>query len=61
MELPGVLREIVIGSEEGFIELCPEEYDVSNLSALLEETLADCEALALSVGGDVTASVGGRQ
>ena len=56
-----MLREIVIGSEEGFIELCPEEYDVSNLSALLEETLADCEALALSVGGDVTASVGGRQ
>ena len=61
MELPGVLREIVIGSKEGFIELCPEEYDVSNLSALLEEALADCEALALGVGGDVTTSVSGRQ
>ena len=56
MELPGVLREIVIGSEEGFIELCPQEYDVSKLSALIEEALADCEALALSVGGEFTVS-----
>ena len=53
MELPGVLKELVIGTGQGMIELCPDEYDMTNLSSLLEETLADCEALALGAAGEV--------
>ncbi len=57
MELPGVLKELVIGTGQGLIELCPNEYDMTNLSSLLEEALADCEALVLGVAGEVAASV----
>ena len=60
MELPGVLKELVIGTGQGLIELCPDEYDMTNLSSLLEETLADCEALALGVAGEI-AVVGGAE
>jgi len=47
MELPGVHRDLLQDLGQGLVELCPEEYDMTNLSSLLEEALADCEALAL--------------
>lgn len=55
MELPGVLKEMVIGAGQGMIELCPDEYDMTNIASLLEETLADCEALALDSVGHIAA------
>ena len=45
MELPGILKQLVSGRGQGFIELCPEEYDMGNLSDLIEEALMECEAL----------------
>ena len=45
MELPGILKQLVSGSGQGFIELCPEEYDMGNLSELIEEALMECEDL----------------
>ena len=45
MELPGILRQLASGSGQGFIELCPQEYDMGNLSELIEEALEECEAL----------------
>ena len=45
MELPGILRQLVSGKGQGFIELCPEEYDMGNLSELIDEALEECEAL----------------
>jgi len=46
MELPGILKQLISGRGHGFIELCPEEYDMGNLSELIEEALMECEALA---------------
>ncbi len=48
MELPGILKQLVSGRGQGFIELCPEEYDMGNLSELIEEALMECESLAPS-------------
>lgn len=52
MELPGVLKELVVTPGQGLVELCPEEYDMANLSSLLEEALADCEALVVDRLGE---------
>ena len=48
MELPGILKRLVTADSHGFIELCPKEYDMGNLSEMIAEALAECEAL---VGG----------
>jgi len=48
MELPGILKRLMSTNSSGFIELCPDEYDMGNLSELIEEALAECEALTLS-------------
>ena len=45
MDLPGILKQLVSGRGRGFIELCPDEYDMGNLSELIEEALLECEAL----------------
>jgi hypothetical protein len=49
MELPGILRRIVTADSQGFIALCPNEYDMDNISEMIAEVLAECEAL---VGGN---------
>ena len=45
MELPGILKQLVAGHGEGFIELCPQEYDMGNLTEMIEEVLEECEVL----------------
>jgi hypothetical protein len=60
MELPGVLKQMFFGSGQGLIELCPDEYDMANLSTMLEEALADCEALVLSVGAEPVTTSGAK-
>ena len=47
MELPGILKQMVTGPGQGLIELCPNEYDVSNIGEMLADVLAECEQLAL--------------
>ena len=59
MELPGILKQLVSGSGQGFIELCPEEYDMGNLSELIEEALMECEDL--QDGSKDTSSSGTKQ
>jgi len=56
MELPGILKQLVAGRGQGFIELCPEEYDMGNLSDLIEEALMECEALEPSESAVTLAS-----
>ena len=58
MELPGILRTLVSGNGQGFIELCPQEYDMGNLSELIEEALEECEALSglPAAAGDTVSS-----
>ena len=51
MELPGILKQIFTGHNQGFIELCPDEYDMENLSDLIESTLAECEELTIGPNG----------
>jgi len=51
MELPGILKQIFTGEKQGYIELCPEEYNMENLSDLIEDTLAACEELTLDAAG----------
>ena len=48
MELPGILKRLVTADSQGFIELCPKEYDMGKLSEMIADVLAECEAL---VGG----------
>ena len=48
MELPRILKRLVTTESQGFIELCPKEYDMGNLSEMIAEVLVECEAL---VGG----------
>ena len=59
MELPGILKQIFTGHNQGFIELCPEEYDMENLSDLIESALAECEELTIGSNG-VTSAKGGK-
>ena len=47
MELPGILKQIFTGDRQGYIELCPEEYNMENLNDLIERALAECEELSL--------------
>ena len=47
MELPTVLRHLTTVEKQGFIALCPSEYDMSKLTEMIEQTLAECEALAV--------------
>jgi len=47
MELPGILKQIFTADRQGYIELCPEEYNMENLSDLIEDALAACEELTL--------------
>ena len=51
MELPGILKQIFTGDKQGYIELCPDEYNMENLSDLIEDTLAACEELTLDAAG----------
>ena len=51
MELPGILKQIFTGDKNGYIELCPEEYNMENLSDLIENALAECEELTLDRQG----------
>ena len=59
MELPGILKQIFTDKNQGFIELCPEEYDMENLSDLIESTLAECEELTIGANGFID-SIGGN-
>ncbi len=51
MELPGILKQLFTGDKQGYIELCPEEYNMENLSDLIEDALAACEELTLDAAG----------
>ena len=56
MELPGILKQIFTGDKQGYIELCPEEYNMENLSDLIESALAECEELTSDAHGIKTLS-----
>jgi len=56
MELPGILKQIFTGDRQGYIELCPEEYNMENLSDLIENALAECEELTIDQHGVSTAT-----
>ena len=56
MELPGILKQMFTGEKQGYIELCPEEYNMENLSDLIENALAECEELTIDQNGIKTLS-----
>ena len=56
MELPGILKQIFTGDKQGYIELCPDEYNMENLSDLIESALAECEELTIDQNGIKTLS-----
>jgi hypothetical protein len=56
MELPGILKEALMGPGQGMIELCPDEYDIGKVGEMLEDVLAQCEEMVLDRNGSVTQS-----